>query len=87
MQINLSPELEKAVKAAVAGGYESPEHYIADAIRNYYQLKITRLDAALAAGFDQLERGETVGVEDVDTYFDELEHRIDQRLKRTSKDG
>ncbi len=72
MEVQLSPDLEKAVDTALAGGFDSAEQYIAEAITNYYQLKINRLNAALAVGFEQLERGEGVefSMEEIITELD-----------------
>ena len=87
MEITLTPDLEEAVNAAVAAGFESPEQYISEAIKNYYRIKLDRLNAALAVGFDQLERGEVVEVENLDKYFEELEQRGDRRLEAANQDG
>ncbi|MFQ5631777.1 MAG: type II toxin-antitoxin system ParD family antitoxin [bacterium] len=78
MQIAITPETEKAIDAAVAaGGYKSKEDYANEALKYYFQLKIGRLDAALAVGFEQLENGEIIEVDDIDAFFSHLNQEID----------
>ena len=60
MEIQFTPKLEKAIDKALAAGYENAEQYITEAITNYHQLKINRLNDALSIGFEQLEQGEGV---------------------------
>ena len=51
MEIQLTPETEKAVNAAVrSGGYSTAEEYIYEALQNYYKLKLEQLNAAIADG-------------------------------------
>ena len=87
MEFQLTPKLEKAVDAALAAGYPSPEAYIAEAIEHYYQLKLSRLEAALAVGYEQLERGEGIEVEDLDSFFEEISDELDHELGSVPKDA
>lgn len=66
MEIQLTPETEKAVNAAVlAGGYSTAEEYIYEALQNYYKLKLEQLNAAIAIGIEQADRGELIDANDI----------------------
>lgn len=79
MQITISPETEKAINAAVASGcYRDAEHYINEALRYYYELKIELLDEALAIGYEQLAKGDVV-------QYDRIQ--IAQKAKRREIDN
>jgi antitoxin ParD1/3/4 len=66
MNISLTPELVKLVKAKVKSGmYNNASEFMREAVRQYettrdylYQIKLAQLKADIAEGVAQIERGE-----------------------------
>jgi antitoxin ParD1/3/4 len=86
--INLTHEQDEFVESVVrAGEYQNASEAIRDALRALKQrrqedaLKLERLRLRIAAGIDDLERGEFVEVDDadLDEYFEGLNDAEEDR--------
>ncbi len=66
MELQIAPEIQKAVYDAVrAGGYKSAEEYINEALGNYYRLKLERLNFEIGIGLEQAKRGEVIDADEI----------------------
>jgi len=88
MEISLSPELERLIRAKVESGkYASPGDVVGEALRLLHardlsrQERLAELKRRIAIGVDEAERGDTV---DAEEFFDQLlrENAAESRTRR-----
>ena len=82
MTVTLSPETEAFVRRNLEQGmYSDPDELVREALLLLEQRDRRRkLDAALAIGYEQYQRGEVVPW--TDDSMDELDREVDERLRR-----
>ena len=87
MEISVSPEFQQFIEGQLAlGAYATPSEVVGDALRllqlhdRERETLVSNLRQKIAVGVGQLDRGETVGADEV---FDELRRRNAQHQAKS----
>ena len=89
MSSSLPPDLETFIQHEVASGnYPSPEEVISDGLRLLRERKLYELRRDIDAGLAQLERGESIELEDDEAlreFFEDIKRRGRERLRASQR--
>jgi antitoxin ParD1/3/4 len=87
--VNLSEQQARFVRDNIdRGGFRNASEVVRAALRlmqhqqRIDKLKLQRLRRLAKVGFDQIDRGEYVDVDDVDEFMDKISARVEQRIRR-----
>jgi antitoxin ParD1/3/4 len=88
MNVRLGKHFEEMIRSKVESGlYANASEVVREALRRFevHEEKLARLRAKIAVAEAQFERGESIEIDDLDAYFDNLWERVQNRVLHEKK--